>query len=296
MWHCQCSICERAMMNANMGANTVPTQAQLAQTQQQQQQQPPVSDRVQPQQPQVEIKIQEAPVQYAAAEEEEEEEDLDDSEDGSELIDGESERGDDAYATFSPAPTPVTVPAHEPHPPSRKRRSSDLELDPDSDTLSLTTAATDPSDASERSRTPPKRMRREGSFEHDLSASSVPLSPSVASTTTKSASVPPLVTSSPLGQRQRKRSSEELDLDDELPLSTKGKRMKGEDGSATESEPRTPSVKGVELELERIPPRTPSKEYEPRTPSRVSRMSATPTATVVAAREQSVVPGVVQAN
>ncbi|PIL32922.1 hypothetical protein GSI_05040 [Ganoderma sinense ZZ0214-1] len=36
LWQCQCSICERAMMNANMAASeTVPTQAQLAQGQQQ---------------------------------------------------------------------------------------------------------------------------------------------------------------------------------------------------------------------------------------------------------------------
>ena len=121
--------------------------------------------------------------------------------------------------------------------PVRKPPSSDLEPDTESDSFSLTTT-TDTSDRSDRSRTPPKCMRREGSYDH---SASLPLSPSVTSTT--SASVPP-PSSSPLSHRQRKRSSEELEVDDSPIL---GKRMRGD------GEPRTPSVKGVELELE---PRT----------------------------------------
>ncbi|PIL32918.1 hypothetical protein GSI_05036 [Ganoderma sinense ZZ0214-1] len=258
LWQCQCSICERAMMNANMAASeTVPTQAQLAV---QGQQQPPSTQ----QQPLGEIRIQEAPSQPLA----EEEDDLDESEDESDSLDCESERGEVDEVSFAVAP----IPAY--HPTSRKRPSSDLEPDAESDSFSLTT--TDPSDLSDRSRTPPKRMKREGSYDH---SASLPLSPSVASTT--SASVPP-PSSSPLSQRQRKRSSEELEVE-ESPIS--GKRMRGE------GEPRTPSVKGVEVELE---PRTPSKESEPR----VSRLSATPTAaavTATAARGQPAVAGVVPA-
>lgn len=252
------------MLNANVSpTETVPTQAQLAA--QAQQQQPPPSN---PQRPFAEIHIQEAPAQRQ--EEEEEEEDLDESEDESDSLDCESERGEVDEVSFAVAP----VPAY--HPPSRKRPSSDLEPDTESDSFSLTTT-TDPSDRSDHSRTPPKRMKREGSYDH---SASLPLSPSVTSTT--SASVPP-PSSSPLSQRQRKRSSEELEGDDQPPVS--GKRMRGNEES------RTPSVKGVELELE---PRTPSKESEPR----ISRLSATPTAAAVAAtaaRGQPAVAGVVPA-
>ncbi len=252
-------------MNANMAASeTVPTQAQLAA--QAQQQQPPSSN---PQQPLAEIRIQEVPVR--PQEEEEEEDDLDESEDESDSLDCESERGEVDEVSFAVAP----IPAY--HPTSRKRPSSDLEPDTESDSFSLTTT-TDPSDRSDHSRTPPKRMKREGSYDH---SASLPLSPSVTSTAT-SASLPP-PSSSPLAQRQRKRSSEELELDEQPPIS--GKRMRGEE------EPRTPSVKGVELKLE---PRTPSKESEPR----VSRLNATPTAAAVAAtaaRGQPTVAGVVPA-
>ena len=249
------------MMNANMAANeTIPTQAQLA-SQAQQQQPPSIQQHL------GEIRIQEAPTQPLP--EEEEEDDLDESEDESDSLDCESERGEVDEVSFAVAP----IPAY--HPTSRKRPSSDLEPDTESDSFSLTTS-TDPSDRSDHSRTPPKRMKREGSYDHSASIS---LSPSVTSTTP--ASVPPS-SSSPLSQRQRKRSSEELEVD-ESPVS--GKRMRGD------GEPRTPSVKGVELELE---PRTPAKESELRVP----RLSATPTAAAVAttaARGQPPVAGVVPA-
>ena len=83
---------------------------------------------------------------------------------------------------------------------------SDLELDASSDTLSLATSV-DPDD---RSRTPPKRVRREGSYEYSKS-------PSVAT-------VPP-PSSSP--SRQRKRSSEELEDGGDIQQAS-GKRLRPE--------------------------------------------------------------------
>ncbi|KAI0753556.1 hypothetical protein C8Q80DRAFT_520029 [Daedaleopsis nitida] len=182
LYQCQCSICERAMMNVNGAA--VPTQAQLAAAQVQQP----------PKQLPVEIQIQEAPV---AAEEEED--DFDESE-----FEGESERGDDAFISIpeSPAPTPAYQVT------SRKRPSSDL--DAESDALSLSTDA-DQYERSERSRSPPKRVRREGSCEHVFSPSATAIPPP---------------SSSPI--RQRKRSSEELDDEGTVLTPSSGKRIRAD--------------------------------------------------------------------
>ncbi|RDX43719.1 hypothetical protein OH76DRAFT_1487641 [Lentinus brumalis] len=195
LYQCQCSICERAMLNANMASGTVPTQAQLAVPQVQ----------PQPQVPQVQIKIQEAPIRIDDGEVEEDD-DLDESEEESE--DGESERGDDTPISIpeSPAPAFQVTP--------RKRPSSDLDAEAESDAFSFSTSTTDAdadqSERSERSRTPPKRMRREGSFDQSQ-ASPVATAP------------PP--SSSPL--RQRKRSSEELE-DDSGVSPIAGKRPRAE--------------------------------------------------------------------
>ncbi|KAI0692314.1 hypothetical protein C8T65DRAFT_586713, partial [Cerioporus squamosus] len=196
LYQCQCSICERAMLNANMAAATVPTQVQLAVPQI-----PP-----QPQLPDVQIKIQEPPIRMDDGEAEEDD-DLDESEEESE--EGDSERGDDTSISIpeSPAPAFQVTP--------RKRPSSDLDAEVESDAFSLSTSTTDAdadqSELSERSRTPPKRMRREGSYDQSH-ASPVAVAP------------PPL--STPL--RQRKRSSEELDEDNCGVLPIAGKRLRAE--------------------------------------------------------------------
>ncbi|KAH9925884.1 uncharacterized protein BXZ73DRAFT_78864 [Epithele typhae] len=186
LYHCQCSICERAMLNANM-AGGVPVQTQ------------PTTEVQQPQQTTqapLEIKIQESPI--LAISPDADVEDFNDSE-IEDFYDGESERSEDVSVSIPESPVPVPTLQVI----SRKRSCSDLELDAQSHVL---TTCADPDD---RSRTPPKRARREDSYEYSLSPA---------------ATVPPL-SSSP--SRQRKRSSEELEGGDEI-FPTSGKRLRPE--------------------------------------------------------------------
>ena len=192
LYRCQCSICERAMLNANMTADAAPTQAQVSPTAQVQSQ-PPAQSPVQ-------ISIQEMAVVSEQLPAEEAEDDLDESEE--EFEDGESERADDTSISVPGSPGALSTPQAQ----SRKRSCSDLELDTLPDALFLTTNA----DLEDRSRTPPKRVRREGSYEHSKSPSIVTAPPA---------------SSSP--GRQRKRSSEELEEGDEL-VHASGKRLRPE--------------------------------------------------------------------
>ncbi|KAH9856816.1 hypothetical protein C2E23DRAFT_882118 [Lenzites betulinus] len=219
LYQCQCPICERAMLNANMvPGSTVLSQAQLHPS--------AVVTQAPPQNPPVQIKIQEAPEVELL--EDVDDMELDGSEDESLDEDGESEQadGDDDTSLSLSFSTPISVPDSE-TPASdaplltqvtataRKRPSKELDDDvfdqPPSDTIVFPTST----DLSARGGTPPKRARREGSFE------GVPSSPTSATPIGKV--VPASPASSPT--RQRKRSSEELEsIEHEAPGS--GKRMR----------------------------------------------------------------------
>ncbi|KAI0628419.1 hypothetical protein C8Q77DRAFT_1281263 [Trametes polyzona] len=220
LYQCQCSICERAMLNANMApGSAVISQAQLhpsAAVAATQQQTSPVQ-----------IKIQEAPLEALLAQAREDE-DLDVSEDESLDEDGESERadGDDTTSLLSlsvpesDTPAAETTAAPQVTPTARKRPSTELE----SDALEGVTFPASADGSSERGGTPPKRARRVGSFE-GLPSSPSPATHSIPSPIGKG--VPASPSTSP--GRQRKRSSEELELelvDREAPGS--GKRMRPE--------------------------------------------------------------------
>ncbi|KAI0919431.1 hypothetical protein AcV7_006167 [Taiwanofungus camphoratus] len=113
LYHCRCSICERAILRANLKASVeagtvVPSQVQ----------QVPATDQqvtAVTQEP-VEIRIQDFPADLVQEEEEEDEEE-----------DGESEKGDDTSVPESP-PRPPALPITP-----RKRRSKELDADAFSD-------------------------------------------------------------------------------------------------------------------------------------------------------------------
>ena len=209
IYQCCCSICARAMMNANM-PTSVPAQTQT----QTQIAVPPVQQVQRP-------RITTDGIVIMPPRNRDEEEELDESEE--EYEDGESERGDADDTSVPETLSPALIATLLPEPrlvTSRKRSCSDFELDhADSDSTSLSASA----DLDDRSRTPPKRVRREGSFEHSKSPSLAPAPPSSLGST-------------PL--RQRKRSSEELEgHDDVLPAS--GKRHRPEVNELPSPSPMT---------------------------------------------------------
>ncbi|EIW53922.1 uncharacterized protein TRAVEDRAFT_60523 [Trametes versicolor FP-101664 SS1] len=228
LYQCQCSICERAMLNVNLALrSTVPTQAQLHPSAVAAQVSPPTNPT-----PPVQIKIQDAPLEPELAVVQGDEDDLDGSEDESLDEDGESERGDvdgdgdDATSLSLSLSATISVPdsdtpASEAHgtpqvtATTRKRPSTELDNDAFDELHPGVTFPT--SQPSERGGTPPKRARRHGSFDGTLSS---PAAPTPVGKATAS------LVDSP--SRQRKRSSEELELvDREAPGS--GKRMRSDD-------------------------------------------------------------------
>ncbi|KAI0333238.1 hypothetical protein GY45DRAFT_1359742 [Cubamyces sp. BRFM 1775] len=249
LYQCQCSVCERAVLNANMApGTTVPPQAQLHPSAVAQQAPPP------PAKPPVQIKIQDAPQETELTEGEEDvDEDIDLS-DGSREDDGESERGDGDDTTSlslsvaasvsvpeSDTPASETPATPQVKPTARKRPSTELESDADAAPFPPST------DRSEYDSTPPKRARREGSFDRTSS----PLSHPLSAAPTPNMKLPQSLTSSPA--RQRKRSSEDLELADrETPAS--GKRMRQDE----QIDPLAPLDKGLTLSpspiLNTVPP------------------------------------------
>ncbi|KAI0644862.1 hypothetical protein C8Q79DRAFT_1011007 [Trametes meyenii] len=212
LYQCQCAICERAMMNANMApGSAVPSQAQLH---------PSAAVQAPPAPPPVEIRIQDDSADPELAEDEE---DLDVSEDESLDEDGESEHDEDDTASLTlslsasisvpESDTPVYEAPTTPRVNVRKRPSTELEHDTSEQPPSDVASHPPPTDRLEHGGTPPKRARRHGSFE-----GIVPSSPTSIS----------LPASSPT--RQRKRSSEELELGD-LSEATPGKRLRSADVS-----------------------------------------------------------------
>ncbi|KAI9063940.1 hypothetical protein FKP32DRAFT_1676024 [Trametes sanguinea] len=223
LYQCQCSICERAMLNANMAAGTtVPSQAQLH---------PSAAAQAPAPEATVQIKIQDGQVDpdVAEIEDDDEEDDLDVSDEESVDDDGESERGDgddttslslsvslsvpesDTPASDSPATPQVTCTA-------RKRPSTELEADTLEQLHGSAVSLPPSTDRSECVETPPKRARHEGSFE-GVPSSPTPRSLAAAPTPLGKAIESPV--SSPT--RQRKRSSEEIELAE---TAGTGKRMR----------------------------------------------------------------------
>ncbi|KAI8978176.1 hypothetical protein BD414DRAFT_147292 [Trametes punicea] len=230
LYQCQCSICERAMLSANMApGTTVPSQVQLHPS--------AAAQTAPPAKPPVQIKIQDAPLdaELADGDDEDDDDDLDVSEDESAEEDGESEHGDgDDAASLSlslsaslSVPDSDTPASDSPARPqvlstARKRPSRELESDAlgalQSDAISFPS-----SDRSEDTATSPKRARYDGLFEVAPSSPTLLHSPATTMLGGKTAESP---ASSPT--RQRKRSSEELELADREPLGT-GKRLRPDD-------------------------------------------------------------------
>ncbi|OCH91079.1 hypothetical protein OBBRIDRAFT_874895 [Obba rivulosa] len=136
LYQCRCSICERAVLKANIAAGNV----LLSQVQAQRQ----AAQKTVPQ-PAVQIKIQEAPVPLPIEEEEES---------------GESEKGDDTSVPESAVDIPIAA-----TPRSRKRSSEELDEDAYSDAAE--------SGAEKiifpRTASPPKRARTDGEYSPTLS-------------------------------------------------------------------------------------------------------------------------------
>lgn len=214
------------MLNANLApGSAVPTQAQLHPSAVAAQVSPPTNPT-----PPVQIKIQDAPLEPELAVVHGDEDDLDGSEDESLDEDGESERGDgdgdDAASLSLSLSTSISVPdsdtpASETHgtpqvtATARKRPSTELDNDAFDELHPGVTFPT--SQTYERGGTPPKRARRHGSFDGTFSSPGAP---------TPVGKAPTSLADSP--SRQRKRSSEELELvDREAPGS--GKRMRSDD-------------------------------------------------------------------
>ncbi|KAI0827593.1 hypothetical protein BC628DRAFT_1418222 [Trametes gibbosa] len=236
LYQCQCSICERAMLNANMvPGSTVLSHAQLHPS--------AAAAQVPVQNPPVQIRIQEVPLEAELVEDVDDME-LDGSEDESLDEDGESEQadGDDTTSLSLSLSTSISLPdldtpasealvSSQLVKTARKRPSTELDNDAFGQLPSETVAFPASVDASIRGGTPPKRPRRESSFE------GAPSSPTLVTPVGKL--VPASTASSPV--RQRKRSSEELEsMDHEAPGS--GKRMRPGD---IDTPPRPPLEKNL---------------------------------------------------
>ncbi|OBZ65898.1 hypothetical protein A0H81_14130 [Grifola frondosa] len=138
LYHCRCSICERAVLKANLAAgNIVPTQAQLV--------------------AEAQHAVKPLKKKRKRMEEEEEEEE------------GESEQGDDTSI-----PESITDPLVFPVTP-RKRPSRELDDDAYSDVYWKNDAEKGQVDLSNRGGTPPKRARREGSYSPTTAVSPTPV-------------------------------------------------------------------------------------------------------------------------
>ncbi|EMD32918.1 hypothetical protein CERSUDRAFT_118352 [Gelatoporia subvermispora B] len=148
LYQCRCSVCERAVLKANIAAGNI----LLSQVQPQR-----PAPQVAVPQPPVQIKIQEAPVPLPVEEEEES---------------GESERGDDTSVPDSVADVPE-VPVATPTKSSRKRSSEELDADAYSDAVASDGEAIE----FPRTASPPKRARTDSDYSPKYSPAAVELCP-----------------------------------------------------------------------------------------------------------------------